>query len=119
MKSFYEFLQAMEMNGVQPTATTPTTTQPTATTPGATKPGATTPGAPKPGDPNTKPQPEYLKIVTALGRDPTTLNGVERIKDEETRNAFLGVKRYLDDQKNTGRGASAGSGMVGGMKPTS
>ena len=123
MKSFYEFLQAMEMNGVQPTATTPTTTQPTATTPGAPKPGAT----------NT--QPEYLNILTALSTNPAAIRSlapekVKKITNQNTKEALMGIAKdvatianakKLTGEKSTGTNPvqSAGSGMVGGMKPTS
>ena len=126
MKSFYEFLQAMEMNGVQPTATTPTTTQPTATTPGATKPGAT----------NT--QPEYLNIVNAFATNPAVIRSlaperVGRITNLKTRTTLgdiardvkiIADARRLTGGKSTGTNPavpSAGSGMVGGVnvKPTS
>ena len=121
MKSFYEFLQAMEMNGVQPTATTPTTTQPTATTPGAPKPGAT----------NT--QPEYLNILNAFATNPAAIRSLEkagRITNPNTRKAFVDMAndvntiakaKKLTGGKSTGTNPvpSAGSGMVGGVKPAS
>jgi hypothetical protein len=121
VKSFYEFLQAMEMNGVQPTATTPTTTQPTATTPGATKPGAT----------NT--QPEYLNILNAFATNPAAIRSLEkagRITDPNTKKALMGIAKdvatianakKLTGGKSTGANPvpSAGSGMVSGVKPAS
>ena len=123
MKSFYEFLQAMEMNGVQPTATTPGATQPTATTPGATKPGAT----------NT--QPEYLNILNAFATNPAAIRSLEkagRITDPNTKKALMNIAKdvatitnakKLTGGKSTGTNPvpSAGSGMVGGVnvKPTS
>ena len=117
MKSFYEFLQAMEMNGVQPTATTP----------GATKPGAT----------NT--QPEYLNIVNAFATNPAVIRSlaperVGRITDRNTKEALMGIAKdvatianakKLTGGKSIGTNTnpvqSAGSGMVGGVnvKPTS
>lgn len=113
MKSFYEFLQAMEMNGVQPTATTP----------GATQPGAT----------NT--QPEYVNILKAFATNPAAIRSlaperVGRITDPNTKKALMGIAKDVatiaDAKKLTGgksTGAnpvpSAGSGMVSGVKPAS
>ena len=117
MKSFYEFLQAMEMNGVQPTATTP--------------------GAPKPGATNT--QPEYLNILAALSTNPAAIRSlapekVQKITNPNTRRTLVDIAtdvatirnaKKLTGGKSTGTGTnpvpSAGSGMVGGVnvKPTS
>jgi hypothetical protein len=113
VKSFYEFLQAMEMNGVQPTATTP--------------------GAPKPGATNT--QPEYLNILTAFAANPAAIRSLEnakKITNPNTRRTLVDIAtdvatirnaKKLTGGKSTGTNPvpSAGSGMVGGVnvKPTS
>lgn len=111
MKSFYEFLQAMEMNGVQPTATTP----------GATQPGAT----------NT--QPEYVNILKAFATNPAAIRSLEkagRITDPNIKKALTGIAndvatiakaKKLTGGKSTGANPvpSAGSGMVSGVKPAS